>query len=140
VNLFRDGDLIGGLSLPLVPAGGEFDLSWGRDDAVKIEYKELVNRNTEVGVLSRRKQNQRKYQITIQNFRKNPVNLTVYDQIPVSQENEISVAPGQYSVKPASTEKDTGKIAWNIELNATEKKTIEFDYTVEWPAGKIIEM
>jgi uncharacterized protein (TIGR02231 family) len=139
VNLSRDGDLIGGLSLQLVPAGGEFDLFWGRDDAVKIEYKELVNRNAEVGVLSHRKQNQRKYQITIQNFRKNPVKLTVYDQLPVSQENEINVANGQYSIRPTNVEKETGKITWDLDLNAGEKKTVEFDYTVEWPTGKAVE-
>jgi uncharacterized protein (TIGR02231 family) len=139
VNLFRDGDLIGSLTLPQIAAGAEFDLFCGRDDAVKIEHKELVNRDADVGILSHRKQNQRKYQILIQNFRKNPIKLTVYDQIPVSQDNEITVTPGQYSIKPAGIDKESGKISWNLDLAPSEKKTIEFDYTVEWPAGKTIE-
>ncbi len=139
VNLFRDGDLIGSLSLAQVPAGAEFDLFCGRDDAVKIEYKELVNRDSEVGILSHRKQNQRKYQIAIQNFRKNPLKLTVYDQIPVSQDNDINVTAGQYSIKPTSVDKDIGKITWDLDLGPGEKKQIEFDYTTEWPSGKMIE-
>jgi len=139
VNLFRDGDLIGSLTLPLISAGAEFDLFCGRDDAVKIEYKELVNRDGEIGILSHRKQNQRKYQIAIQNFRKNPIKLTVYDQIPISQDNDITVTPGQYSTKPTGVDKDSGKITWDLDLAPSEKKIIEFDYTVEWPAGKTIE-
>jgi uncharacterized protein (TIGR02231 family) len=139
VNLFRDGDLIGSLTLPLISAGAEFDLFCGRDDAVKIEHKELVNRDAEIGILSHRKQNQRKYQIAIQNFRKNRIRLTVYDQIPISQDNEITVIPGQYSIKPAGVDKDSGKITWDLDLAPSEKKMIEFDYTVEWPAGKTIE-
>jgi uncharacterized protein (TIGR02231 family) len=139
VNLFRDGDLIGSLPLTLISAGAEFDLFCGRDDAVKIEHKELVNRDAEIGILSHRKQNQRKYQIAIQDFRKNPIKLTVYDQIPISQDNDITVTPGQYSLKPTGVDKDTGKITWDLDLAPSEKKTIEFDYTVEWPAGKTIE-
>jgi uncharacterized protein (TIGR02231 family) len=139
VNLFRDGDLIGSLTLPLISAGADFDLFCGRDDAIKIEHKELVNRDAEIGILSHRKQNQRKYQIAIQNFRKNPIKLTVYDQIPISQDNDITVTPGQYSIKPTGVDKDSGKITWDLDLAPSEKKTIEFDYTVEWPAGKTIE-
>jgi uncharacterized protein (TIGR02231 family) len=139
VNLFRDGDLIGSLALPQISAGAEFDLFCGRDDAVKVERKELVNRDAEVGILSHRKQNQRKYQIVLQNFRKNPIKLTVYDQIPVSQDNDISVTPGQYSIKPTGVDKDSGKITWDLDLGPSDKKTIEFEYTVEWPTGKTIE-
>lgn len=139
VNLFRDGDLIGSLTFPQISTGAEFDLFCGRDDAVKVEHKELMNRDAEIGILSHRKQNQRKYQITMQNFRKNPIKLTVYDQVPVSQDNDISVTQGQYSIKPAAVDKDSGKITWDLDLIPGEKKTIEFDYTVEWPAGKTIE-
>jgi uncharacterized protein (TIGR02231 family) len=139
VNLFRDGDLIGSLTLPLTSPGAEFDLFCGRDDAIKIERKELINRDAEIGILSHRRQNQRKYQIAMQNFRTNPIKLTVYDQIPVSQDSEIVVTAGQYSIKPISVDKDSGKITWELDLSPNEKKTIEFDYTVEWPAGKMIE-
>jgi len=139
VNLFRDGDLIGNLALSQISSGAEFDLFCGRDDAVKIEHKELVNRDAEIGILSHRKQNQRKYRIVIQNFRRNPIKITMYDQIPISQDNDINVIPGEYSVKPTSVERETGKITWDIDLAANEKKTIEFGYVVEWPAGKVIE-
>jgi uncharacterized protein (TIGR02231 family) len=139
VNLFRDGDLIGSLTLPQIPVGAEFDLFCGRDDAVKVEHKELVNRDADVGILSHRKQNQRKYQIVVQNFRKNPIKLAIYDQLPVSQDSEITVTPGQYSIKPTAIDKESGKIIWDLDLAPSEKKIVEFDYTVEWPAGKTIE-
>jgi hypothetical protein len=105
----------------------------------KREFFRKLNRDAEIGILSHRKQNQRKYQIAIQNFRKNPIKLTVYDQIPISQDNDITVTPGQDSTKPTGVDKDSGKISWDLDLAPSEKKIIEFDYTVEWPAGKTIE-
>ena len=138
VNLFRDGDLIGSVQIPETVSGAEFDLFAGRDDAIKIERKELATRQAETGFLNRRKQKLRKFQITVQNHRKSTVKITVYDQLPVAQDSQISVTQGQMSEKPAEFNKDTGQLTWNLTLNANEKKVIEFEYTVEWPGDRVI--
>jgi len=138
VNVFRDGDLIGAVSIPEIVAGAEFDLFCGRDDAIKIERKELVNRQAQTGFFNHRKQKQRKFQITIQNYRKSPVKVTVYDQLPISQDSQISVSQGQMSLKPTDFDKDSGKLTWSFGLDPMEKRVIEFDYTVEWPADREI--
>src|SRR5262249_49136536 len=81
VHVFRDGDLIGDATVPEIVAGAEFDLFCGRDDSLKIERKELINRQAQTGFFNHRRQTQRKFQITLQNYRKAPVKVTVYDQI-----------------------------------------------------------
>ena len=138
VHVFRDGDLIGKVAMREIVAGAEFDLFCGRDDAIKIDRKELVNRQAETGLFNHRRQRQQKYQITVQNHRKTPVQITVYDQLPVSQDSQISVAPGQISPKPATLDKDSGKVTWNFGVDPQAKQIIEFEYTVEWPADKQI--
>jgi uncharacterized protein (TIGR02231 family) len=138
VNLFRDGDLIGTMNIPQIAAGAEFDLFCGRDDAIKVDRKELATRQSETGFFNHRKRKQRKFQISIQNYRKAPVKMTVYDQLPVSQDSQISVSQGQMSLKPADFDKDSGKLTWTFSLDPMEKKVIEFEYTIEWPADKEI--
>jgi len=48
------------------------------------------------------------------------------------------VNQGSFSDKPATSDKDSGKLSWNIELGPKAKKVIEFSYSVEWPKGKEI--
>ena len=136
VNLFRDGEFVGSLGMKLVPAGSDFDLYAGRDDAIKIERKELVSKRSETGMINRKLIEEKKFQISLQDFRPVPVKLSLYDQVPVSKNTEIVVNQGAFSDKPSSIDKDSGKITWEIELKPKEKKVIEFGYSVEWPKGK----
>jgi uncharacterized protein (TIGR02231 family) len=138
VSVFRDGEFTGTIPLKLVPAGSDFDLYVGKDDSIKVERKELVNKRSETGILNRREVEDRKYQISLQNFRPNPIKLLIYDQLPVSRNAEIVVSQGVFSDKPVAFDKDSGELSWNIELQPKIKKVIEFNYSIEWPKGKEI--
>ena len=138
VSLFRDGDLIGSSHLPQIVSGQEFDLFGGRDDAIRVDRKELANRTAQSGFFNSRKQSARKFQISVQNYRKSPVKLVLYDQLPVSQDNQITVNQGQISPKPTELDQDTGKLTWRMDLNSNEKKVVELEYTIEWPADKMV--
>ena len=74
----------------------------------------------------------------MQNFRGNPIKLLTYDQLPVSKTADIVVNQGPFSDKPATSDKDSGKLSWNIKLGPKAKKVIEFSYSVERPKGKEI--
>jgi hypothetical protein len=98
----------------------------------------LLNRLSNAGLFNSRKQRACKFQISIQNYRKSPVKLTLYDQLPVSQDKQITVNQGQISLKPTEFDKDTGKLTWKMDVNPNEKKVVELEYTVEWPADKMV--
>ncbi len=117
----------------LVPPGSDFDLYAGRDDSIRVERKELVNKRSETGMLNRREVEDRRYQLTLQNFRTGSVRIMVNDQLPVSRNAEIVVNPGAFSEKPSAIDKDSGKVSWEIELQPKAKRMIEFNYSVEWP-------
>ena len=136
LNLFRDGEFVGSVPMSLVPPTSEFDLYLGRDDAIKVERKEVISKRSETGLLNRKEVEERKYQITLQNFRSRPIRILVYDQIPVSKNADIVVNQGAFSDNPAVADKDTGKLSWEMELPPKVKKVIEFGYSVEWPKGK----
>jgi uncharacterized protein (TIGR02231 family) len=138
VSVFRDGEFTGMLTMNLAPSGSDFDLYAGKDDSIKVERKELVSKRSETGILNRREVEDRRYQISLQNFRSSPIKLTVNDQLPVSKNADIAVNQGAFSDKPTAIDKDTGKLSWDFELQPKVKKVIEFNYSVEWPKGKEI--
>jgi uncharacterized protein (TIGR02231 family) len=138
VSVFRDGEFTGTLTMNLAPPGSDFDLYAGKDDSIKVERKELVNKRSETGILNRREVEDRRYQISLQNFRSGPVKLLVNDQLPVSKNADIVVNQGAFSDKPAAFDKDSGKLSWEIDLQPKVKRIIEFNYSVEWPKGKEI--
>jgi uncharacterized protein (TIGR02231 family) len=138
LNLFRDGEFTGSVPMSLVPTAAEFDLYVGRDDSVKVERKEIFSKRSETGLLNRKEVEERKYQISLQNFRPGAIRVLVYDQIPVSKNADIAVNQGAFSDNPTAVDKDTGKLTWEIEIPTKVKKVIEFSYSVEWPKGKTI--
>jgi uncharacterized protein (TIGR02231 family) len=121
-----------------VQPGAEFDLYAGRGDAIKVERKELVNKRSESGMINRKLMEERRYQISAQNFSSTPIKLSISDQLPVSRNVEIVVNQSNFSSQPATTDKDSGKVTWSIDLNPKEKKVVEFGYSVGWPKGKEI--
>jgi len=138
LSLFRDGEFIGSVSIGLVPPTSEFDLYVGRDDSIKVERKETASKRSETGLLNRKEVEERKYEIALQNFRSGPIRVLVYDQMPVSNNSDITVNQGAFSDKPTAVDRDTGKLTWEIELPPKFKKVIDFGYSVEWPKGKEI--
>ena len=138
VRLFRDGEFMGTVVMNLTPSGADFDLYAGKDDSIKVERKELINKRSETGMLNRREIEERRYQISLQNFRSGPIKVSVYDQFPVSKNADIVVNQGSFSDKPATIDKDSGKLTWDFELQPKVKKVVEFSYSVEWPKGREI--
>ncbi len=66
--------------------------------------------------------------------------MTVLDQVPVSQNQDIKVEPIA-KVQPAKRDVDDkrGVLAWDMKLEPEEEKQLEFGYRVIWPAGKNIQ-
>ena len=63
--------------------------------------------------------------------------VTLIDQIPVSQQQDIKV---ELSARPAPTrsniEDKRGVLAWDGKLEPDEERTIDHGYRVTWPGAK----
>ncbi len=138
VNLFRDGDFVGQSHVNFIAPGADFDFFLGVDDGVKVTRKTLTDKAAEGGIFQKRKGLDRKYEMTIENFKTQPVKVTVLDQLPVSQDNAITVSDVKFNEQPA-TEKETGKLTWTLALDPKQKKTLTEEYTITWPADRDID-
>ena len=63
--------------------------------------------------------------------------ISVLDQVPVSQNAEIKV---ELTGKTAPSRRDVddkrGVLAWDLQLAPDEEKVIDFGYRATWPAAK----
>jgi uncharacterized protein (TIGR02231 family) len=135
VNTFIGNSFTGSSRLNKVAAGEKFELFFGNDDQVTVKREEL-KQHKEAGLFGRNRVSYR-YRIEMNNFRKEPLTLTLRDQLPVAGDEEIKVSLEEPSLKPAEVKND-GTIIWKTPLKAGEKKELTFGILVEYPKDKEI--
>jgi uncharacterized protein (TIGR02231 family) len=140
VSLFRDGSFVGGGRLPQLTPGEEHELGFGPDDAMRVRHALVEEKRGESGIITASKSDVRSYRITVKNAHAQPVQLSIVDQIPVSQHQDIKV---ELNAKTPPTRRDIddkrGVIAWDQAIQPDEERVIEFGYRVTWPAAKRIQ-
>ncbi|MDD2733203.1 MAG: mucoidy inhibitor MuiA family protein [Desulfuromonadaceae bacterium] len=135
VNTFIGTGFTGSSQLKKVAVGEKFELFFGNDDQVSVKREEL-KQHKEAGLFGKNRVSYR-YRIEMNNFRKEPLTLTLRDQLPVAGDEEIKVSLEEPSIKPAEVKSD-GTVVWKLPLAAGEKKELTFGILVEYPKEKEI--
>lgn len=74
------------------------------------------------------------YEITIKNGKSRAVNITVKDNYPISQNEQIKTFLEQPSEKEAEISKD-GIITWKLDMAPKETKKLTQRFSIEYPKG-----
>jgi uncharacterized protein (TIGR02231 family) len=137
VSLFRDATFVGNGNLPQLAPGEEHELGFGTDDAVRVRHVVVEEKRAETGLISASKTDTRNYKVTVKNLHERAIAVSVLDQIPVSQNADITV---ELTGKTAPSRRDVGDkrgiLAWDMKLEPAEERVIEFGYKASWPASK----
>ena len=134
-STFIGNSFTGSSQLKKIAAGEKFDLFFGSDDQVTVKREE-VKQHKEAGLFGKNRVSYR-YRLELNNFRKEPLTLTLRDQLPVAGDEEIKVSLEEPSLKPEEVKND-GTIIWKTPLKAGEKKELTFGILVEYPKEKEI--
>ncbi|MBU1169091.1 MAG: mucoidy inhibitor MuiA family protein [Proteobacteria bacterium] len=142
VNLFFDGSFVSSSAFSLIMPDQTLDVSLGVDEGIGIEYRFLKRFKKNEGLMNKRISEQVDYQIRITNNRTKKIDITVYDQIPIPEEKEISVKLLSPTLKESKHDiilDDQSKIEWSFTLDPAEKRELPFSFTMEYPADKRLE-
>jgi uncharacterized protein (TIGR02231 family) len=135
VNTFTGNTYTGSSQLKKVSAGEKFDLFFGVDDQVTVKREEL-KQHKEAGVFGKNHVTYA-YRIELNNFRREPLTVTLRDQLPLAGDEEIKVSLDDPSIKPDEIGTD-GRITWRTTLKAKENKILNFGILIEYPKEREI--
>ena len=140
VALFRDETFVGNGHLPLLVGGEAHELGFGSDDLIRVRYSVVQEKRGETGLISSSKTDERNYRISVKNMHERTIDVSVFDQLPVSKNEEIKVELlGRPQPKLRDVDGKQGVLRWDQRLEADEEKVIDTGYRVTWPGTKAIE-
>jgi uncharacterized protein (TIGR02231 family) len=137
VSLFRDSVFVGNGWLPLLPPDEQHELGFGIDDSIRVRYALAEEKRSETGIITTTKTDARSYRTSVKNLHERPIQLTVIDRIPVSQNADITVElTGKTAPSRRDVDNKRGILAWDMKLEPGEERVVEFGYRAAWPAAK----
>ena len=140
-SLFRDGVFVGRGELPQLAGGEDHELGFGSDDKVRVKFATLDRSTGETGIISSSSVETQRFKTTVKNLHSRSVTVTVYDQLPVSANEDIQVTLTSNSTAPTAqnVEDKRGVMSWDLKLDPEEEQEINFGYQVSWPKEKRIQ-
>lgn len=132
-NIFFENTYVGKTVLDTRYVSDTLNISLGRDKNI-LANRESVKENTSKKFLSNKREDSRAWKISVRNNKNQPINLTILDQVPVSQRDEIEVTVEELS--KATLDADKGELRWKLKLKPAEKKELSLKYKVRYPSNK----
>jgi uncharacterized protein (TIGR02231 family) len=138
-NIFLDNSFVSHSNLKLVAPNEKFETSLGVDEGIKIEHK-LINRfSKDEGLFSKKNKLTFEYKIEVKNNKKNESKITIKDQLPISQSQDIKVELIEPKIKENTDsikKLDDGSVEWVLNIPAGEKELLSLKFSVEYPRGE----
>lgn len=130
VNIFFEGTYVTESYLDTENTSDTLDFSLGRDKKVIIQRNLLkdYNKRRAIGLNRERTFG---YEIVIRNTKNSPIRLQLLDQLPVSQDERISVK--QIELSNATHDENTGKLSWNLILQSAQTEKLKLIFSVKHP-------
>ena len=136
-NVYFGGVYVGVSHIDTRNVSDTLSLSFGRDDKVTVMRK-LKKEFTTKRELGNYKRDAYMYEIAIRNNRSTPINIEVYDQIPISKSSQITVSTDEISGGTKSDE--TGEVKWRLNVASAAVVNKEIGYTVKYPKNMTISV
>ncbi len=135
VDVFVGPDMVGVQRVNVTTVPGEiFQLSFGVDPEVKVKREMIKEERSKPG---KKMTLRREFTTTITNNKKDPVEVTVKDRVPISRSKEIRVDVEKMEPEPDSVGAD-GIAEWTIRLAPGEEAQITLEYGIAYPGGVAI--
>ena len=132
-NVYFENSFIGKTVLDPTVTNDTLHFSLGRDNGIRIQRTKVSARSTR-RLLSTTQEQDLTWRITVKNSRKEAVSLTLRDQIPVSENSNITVTTEELS--GGQLDKSTGIIVWQLQLQPNEQREFIVQYRVKYPKNR----
>ena len=132
-NVYFENSFVGKTILDPTVIADTLHFSLGRDNGIRIQRTKVSDRSTR-RLLSTTQEQDLTWRITVKNSRKEAVSLTLRDQIPVSENSNITVTTEELS--GGQLNKTTGIVEWQLQLQPNEQRELIVAYRVKFPKSR----
>jgi uncharacterized protein (TIGR02231 family) len=140
-SVFLDQSFVTTTALGRIARDESFWTFLGADDDIQVEYKLLNKTVGDKGFLSKKNTLTFESLITITNRKQTAEEIVVWDQIPLSGDDDVKVTLQKPKYKEDSDQLKMTKanyLEWLYQLQPNEKTEIPLSFTIEYPLGKEI--
>ena len=132
-NVYFDNSFVGKSILDPNVSSDTLHFSMGRDQSIRVQRIKVSESSTRRFFGSNQEQTI-KWRITVKNNRQESVNITVFDQAPISRNTSIEVSMEELS--DGQFDKQTGIIKWPLKLQPGEQRDLILQYKVKYPKNR----
>ena len=132
-NVYFDNSFVGKSILDPNVSSDTLHFSMGRDQSIRVQRTKVSESSTRRFFGSNQEQTL-KWRISAKNNRKESVNITVFDQAPISRNTSIEVIMEELS--DGQFDKKTGIIKWPLQLKPGEQRDLILQYKVKYPKNR----
>ncbi len=140
-GIFLNNTFVATSKVEEVQPGQEFWTFLGVDEGIKVERK-LINRIEEqCGMFSKKRKITFSYEISVTNSHAADEEIVVFDQLPLSGNEEIHVDLIEPKWKENTAElhkNDQDILEWYYKIKPEEKIVVPLKFSVEYPEGKTV--
>lgn len=136
-SVYFAGSYVGDGEISLERLEEGVDLSLGKEKRILVERIEDKNNRAKAGLLGKGEQRVFAYTVKMNNTCNDGVKLLIKDQLPVSQDSEITVT--DLELCGGMLNEKTGELTWRYTLQAKEEGYFAFSYAVRYPKDVTVE-
>lgn len=136
-SVYFAGSYVGHGEISLERLEEGLDLSLGKEKRILVERIEDKNNRAKAGLLGKGEQRLFAYTVKMNNTCNDEVRLLIKDQLPVSQDSEITVT--DLELCGGMLNEKTGELTWSHTLQAKEEGHFVFSYAVRYPKDITVE-
>ena len=134
LNIFMGNDFVGSSNTGSIMPGEDFELTLSVNDNIRVSRVLEEKGEQSGGFLSSTQKTNFSFIIKVENYTGKDIVMNIFDQIPVSETEEIEITNVAFSQKPHMQSKK-GIVQWQLKMKPKEVTQINFSFSVNIPKG-----
>ena len=135
--VYHKGTYLGNISLSPDPSKDSYDISLGRDEGVRLKREQKKKFRSNV-LLKGQTKIEYVYELEVSNARLQSSEITLIDQIPISDDKSIVIERNEIS--KAEYNEENGELKWDFTLEPSASRTFTIAYSISWPKDKTLNI
>eukprot|EP01112_Ceratiomyxa_fruticulosa_P012776 TRINITY_DN3560_c0_g2_i1.p1 TRINITY_DN3560_c0_g2~~TRINITY_DN3560_c0_g2_i1.p1 ORF type:complete len:601 (-),score=128.45 TRINITY_DN3560_c0_g2_i1:209-2011(-) len=140
-KIFLDNNFVADSKIKSVSTGETFSLYLGIDAGVRVEFKNPHKFQEQYGLLQKTESTTSEYLTLIKNTKSTPVKLTLFDQLPKSDDDKIKVKiiePDLRNAENVKLNSIDSIVEWEVEIEPGQEIRIPFRYSIDVSVGSSV--